>query len=282
MTSESEAGLAAAPPALRLVPAVPFGVPPAAETGGVLGVDLLAPEELEARLRAVGPRRYHKLHPFHRRLHGGRLDRAQVAAWALNRYYYQAMIPVKDAAVLSRMDDPALRRTWRSRLVDHDGENDRHEAGIGRWLTLTDSLGLDRSLVVSTAAILPGTRFAVDAYVGFCRERPTLEAVASSLTEMFVPDILAERIPAMLAAYPFVSAQTLGYFDDRKVLAPRDAAFALAYVKRHADTPEKQRAVVAALEFKCAVLWAMLDALYFAYVEPGFVPPGAWLPEDGA
>ena len=281
MTIESSNARSSAPRD-RFIAAVPPEIDRAPQAGGALGFDLLSPEALEARLKAVGPRRYHKLHPFHRLLHAGRLGRPQIEAWALNRYYYQAMIPVKDAAVLSRMDDPALRRVWRSRLVDHDGETGGRTAGIGRWLALTDSLGLDRDLVVSTAAILPGTRFAVDAYVTFCRERPTLEAVASSLTEMFVPDILAERIPGMLAAYPFVSAETLGYFDDRKVLAPRDAAFALAYVKRHADTPDKQAAVVAALEFKCAVLWAMLDALHFAYVEPGIVPPGCYLPAERA
>lgn len=241
---------------------------------------LLSPAELEARLRAVGAERYHDKHPFHRLLHAGKLDRTQVTAWALNRYYYQAMIPVKDATVLSRMTDPALRRAWRQRIVDHDGEREG-DGGIERWLKLTDGLGLDRAYVVSGAGLLPGTRFAVEAYVNFCRERPLLEAIASSLTEMFSPGIIRERVAGMLAGYSFVSKETLAYFDKRLTQAPRDADFALDYVKAHADTAEKQQAVIAALEFKCSVLWSQLDALHFAYVEPGVVPPGAWSPAAG-
>ncbi len=241
---------------------------------------LLTPAELEARLRAVGAERYHDKHPFHRRLHAGELNRDQVTAWALNRYYYQATIPVKDATVMARMNDAALRRAWRQRIIDHDGEAEG-DGGIERWLKLSDGLGLDRNYVVSGAGLLPGTRFAVDAYVHFCRERSLLEAVASSLTEMFSPGIIRERVAGMLAGYDFVSKETLAYFDKRLTQAPRDADFALDYVKTHADTPEKQRAAIAALEFKCAVLWAQLDALHFAYVEPGVVPPGAWRPGTG-
>jgi pyrroloquinoline quinone biosynthesis protein D len=239
---------------------------------------LMSPSELEARLRAVGAERYHDKHPFHRLLHAGKLTRPQVAAWALNRFYYQAMIPVKDATVLSRMTDPALRRVWRQRIVDHDGEHEG-DGGIERWLKLTDGLGFDRDYVISGAGLLPGTRFAVDAYVNFCRERSLLEAIASSLTELFSPGIIRERVSGMLAGYDFVSQQTLAYFDKRLTQAPRDADFALDYVKRHADTPERQQAAIAALEFKCAVLWSQLDALHFAYVEPRVVPPGAWVPE---
>ncbi len=233
---------------------------------------LLSPGELEAALRDIGARRYHRLHPFHALLHGGKCTKGQVQAWALNRYYYQAMIPIKDANLIARCEDSATRREWRSRLVDHDGEREG-EGGIARWLKLTDGLGLDRDYVASLRGLLPGTRFAVDAYVRFVREKTLLEAIASSLTEMFSPVIISERMAGMLANYPFVTRETLSYFDKRPPQAERDADFALNYVKQHARTPEQQQAVLAALEFKCGVLWAMLDALYYAYLAPKLGPP---------
>jgi coenzyme PQQ biosynthesis protein C len=241
---------------------------------------LLTPAELEARLRRIGAERYHNLHPFHRLLHGGKLSRGHVQAWALNRYYYQSRIPQKDAGLIARAEDPELRRIWRQRLVDHDGEK-AGEGGIARWLALTDGLGLDRDYVVSTKGVLPATRFAVDAYVRFVRERSLLEAVASSLTEMFSPGIISERVAGMLKSYDFVSERTLAYFNARLTQAPRDADFALDYVRREARTPEQQHAALAALEFKCDVLWAQLDALHHAYVAPGHVPPGAFVPDGG-
>jgi coenzyme PQQ biosynthesis protein C len=242
---------------------------------------LMTPGELEAALRDIGARRYHRLHPFHGLLHGGKCSKGQVQAWALNRYYYQAVIPLKDASLIGRCEDPALRREWRSRLVDHDGAAEG-EGGIERWLRLTDGLGLDRAYVVSTRGLLPGTRFAADAYVRFVRERSLLEAVASSLTELFSPAIIGERVAGMLANYDFVTRETLAYFDKRPPQAKHDSDFALDYVRHHATTPETQAAVLAALEFKCGVLWAMLDALYHAYVAPRHVPPGAFVPEDQA
>lgn len=237
----------------------------------------LAPDALEERLRAVGAARYHDKHPFHALLHSGGCTKAQVQAWALNRHYYQSRIPLKDAAILSRIEDPRLRRAWRQRLVDHDGERDG-EGGLSRWLHLTDALGLDRDAVESARLILPGTRFAVDAYVRFVREKSLLEAIASSLTELFSPTIIAARVQGMLANYDFITKDTLAYFTARPEQARRDVDVALGYVRAHATTPEKQRAVIAALEFKCDVLWAMLDALHHAYVMPGHVPPGAWTP----
>ena len=239
---------------------------------------LLSPSELEERLRAIGAERYHHLHPFHKLLHSGKLDRGQVQAWALNRYYYQSMIPMKDAAIMARMVDPQLRRVWRQRIVDHDGESET-DGGILRWLALTDGLGLDRTYVTSTRGILPATRFAVEAYLHFVRERSLLEAIASSLTELFAPAIIAERVQGMLATYDFISKETLAYFDKRLTQAPRDADFALDYVKSNARRPDQQDAVLAALSFKCDVLWAQLDGLHHAYVEPGHVPPGAFRPE---
>ena len=239
---------------------------------------LMSPDELEQTLRAIGAERYHSHHPFHKLLHGGRLNRGQVQAWALNRYCYQAHIPIKDATILARMDDPALRRTWRQRIVDHDGTGPA-DGGIERWLILTDGLGLARDYVISRSGALPATRFAVQAYVQFVREKSLLEAIASSLTELFAPTIIRDRVAGMLRGYDFITEATLAYFGQRMSQAPRDADFALAYVKREARRPDQQQAVLEALRFKCDMLWAQLDALHFAYVEPGLVPPGAFRPE---
>jgi coenzyme PQQ biosynthesis protein C len=239
---------------------------------------LLAPDDLEAQLRRLGAERYHSRHPFHRLMNEGRLSRGQLQAWALNRYYYQSMIPIKDAAILSRMTEPALRRIWRQRILDHDGASE-DAGGIARWLALTDGLGLAREEVVSLRGILPATRFAVEAYLHFVRERSLLEAIASSLTELFATEAIGERMQGMLANYPFLTPRVLAYFDKRLTQAPRDAGFALDHVKREARTPEQQRAVIAALEFKCSMLWALLDALHFAYVAPALPPPGAFVPE---
>jgi coenzyme PQQ biosynthesis protein C len=240
---------------------------------------LLTAEELEAELRDIGARRYHRLHPFHHLLHGGKCSKGQVQAWALNRYYYQAMIPVKDASLIARCPDQDVQREWRSRLVDHDGTVPG-EGGIARWLKLTDGLGLDRDYVTSLGGLLPGTRYAVEAYVHFVAEKTLLEAVASSLTELFSPAIIGERLEGMLANYRFVTAETLAYFSARPPQAQRDAAFALDYVKQNAKTPEQQALALRALEFKCDVLWAMLDALYYAYVSPKQPSPGAFVPHD--
>ncbi|MEO7026382.1 MAG: pyrroloquinoline-quinone synthase PqqC [Caulobacteraceae bacterium] len=243
--------------------------------------DPLSPEDLENALREIGARRYHDRHPFHRRLHAGLLDRGQVQAWALNRFYYQSRIPAKDATLLARLPTMAERREWRRRLVDHDGDGSI-PGGVERWLALAQGVGLDRAAVERGEGILPATRFAVDAYVAFVRERTLLEAIASSLTELFAPKIIAERVAGMLAGYPWIGRETLAYFDARLTQAPTDSAFALAWVKAHALTPGDQRAVLAALTFKCDVLWAMLDALHFAYVEPGLPPPGAFVPAASA
>lgn len=239
---------------------------------------ILSPDRLEAALRAIGAERYHNLHPFHRLLHDGRLTRGQVQAWALNRYCYQSHIPAKDATLLARLPTPELRREWRRRLVDHDGDG-TGPGGVERWLTLAEGVGLDRAAVAAGQGILPATRFAVEAYVRFVAERPLVEAVASSLTELFAPTIIAERVSGMLAHYDWIGAETLAYFTPRLSQAPQDSAFALAYVKAEAVTAESQAGVLAALRFKCDMLWAMLDALHHAYVAPGHIPPGAFRPE---
>jgi pyrroloquinoline-quinone synthase len=210
-------------------------------------------------------------------LHDGKLNKGQVQAWALNRYIYQSRIPVKDAIIVSRLPTPELRALWRVRIEDHDG-TDGTDGGIARWLKLTDGLGLDRKMVVAETAVLPATVFAADAYVHFVRDRTLLEAVASSLTELFAPKIIAERVEGMLSGYDFVSRETLAYFGARMTQAPRDADFALRYCIQTAKTRDEQDACIAALTFKCNVLWAMLDALYHAYVAPGHIPPGAFRP----
>lgn len=234
--------------------------------------------EFEAQLRAVGPERYHDLHTFHKLLHGGKLNKGQVAAWALNRYCYQEAIPRKDAAFLSRTHDRALRREWIHRIHDHDGTPPDEEGGIERWLVLTDCLGLDRDYVTSMKGALPATRFAVEAYVRFVVEQPLVVAAASSLTELFAPSIHRERISGMLANYDFVNDTVMAYFKRRLSQAPRDANFALEFVKEYATTRELQEACVEAVRFKCNVLWVQLDALEHAYVE-GNIPPGAYRPE---
>ena len=236
----------------------------------------MTPAQLEAALRDIGASHYHNHHPFHKLLHAGGLNKTQVQAWALNRYYYQSMIPVKDATLLARLPDAESRRVWRQRLADHDGD-ETSAGGIARWLRLATGVGLDSAYVESTTGILPITKFAVDAYVHFVRDKTLLEAVASSLTEMFSPTIIAERVAGMLAHYDFVSPDTLTYFNARLTQAPRDADFALAYVQRHAHTPAQQQAVMGALKFKCDVLWAQLDGLYAAYVTPGLVPHGSFM-----
>jgi pyrroloquinoline-quinone synthase len=204
-----------------------------------------------------------------------------VQAWALNRFYYQARIPAKDASLIARLPTADLRRMWRSRLVDHDGDGNA-PGGIERWLKLAEGVGLDREYVQSTRGILPGTRFAVDAYVNFVKERSVLEAIASSLTELFSPTIIAERVEGMLRSYDFITKDTLAYFTPRLTQAPRDADFALAYCKENARTRAEQEGVLDALRFKCGVLWSQLDALHFAYVEPGHVPPGCFVPDAAA
>ena len=238
---------------------------------------LMSPDEFEAAIRAVGAERYHDRHVFHKMLHGGQLSKGQVQAWALNRYCYQDAVPRKDAALMARTDDRELRREWISRIHDHDGLGDE-KGGIERWLVLTDGLGLSRELVMSKKAALPATRFAVEAYVRFVAEQPLTVAVASSLTELFAPKIHRERISGMLEGYSFISDDVMAYFKRRLAQAPKDADFALDYIKRHAMTRDVQDACVDAVKFKCNVLWAQLDALHLAYVI-GMVPPGAFVPQ---
>jgi len=243
-------------------------------------LQLLTRDELRARLQQVGRERYHHQHPFHLMMHEGRLTRGQLQAWALNRYYYQSRIPIKDAIILSRSEDRNFRVAWRKRIVDHDGDANT-EGGIARWLKLGEATGLSRDLVRSGQGVLPATRYAVDAYLDLVRNRTFLEAVASSLTELFSRDLIALRMDALRKHYPWLSGG-LDYFTARLTQAPEDAKFAFDWVAEHARTRHEQEAAIGALRRKCDILWAQLDALYFAYVQPGWPPPGAFIPAEGA
>ncbi len=212
----------------------------------------------------MGRERYHDKHPFHRRLVAGTLDRAQVQAWVANRYYYQRQIPVKDAAILVNLPTAAHRREWISRIVDHDGTGSGADGGTSSWLALARAVGLDDDYVRSEQGVAPGTRFAVDAYVTFARTRPWIEAVASSLTELFGPPVMERRVAAIIEKYPWIDPAGLAYFERRIPLARRDAGSALAWVLEEATTPEIAQRCVDALRFKCDVLWCMLDATALA------------------
>ena len=240
--------------------------------------ELLRPDEFERRLRQIGEERYHSKHPFHKLLHEGKLTQGQVQAWVLNRFYYQRSIPLKDASLMSRAEDPEFRREWIHRIIDHDG-TEAGNGGIDRWLMLAEGVGLDRDYVQSMVGILPATKFAVDAYVRFVRDKTLLEAVASSLTELFAPELHKTRIDALLKNYSFANETTLAYFRRRLDQAPRDVMFGLSYVMREARTRDQQEASLAALRFKTDVLWAQLDALHHAYVTPALAPPGAFVPD---
>lgn len=240
--------------------------------------ELLTPAELERRLRAVGPERYHHRHPFHQLMHEGKLTRGQLQAWALNRYYYQSIIPIKDSIILSRSEDPAFRRAWRKRVVDHDGDGNT-PGGIEKWVRLAEATGLDAERVIAGREVLPGVRYAVDAYIQLVSRHSFLEAVASSLTELFSRDLIVLRVDRLRQHYPWLSGG-LTYFDARLTQAPEDAAYALAWVCEHATTRAEQELAIAALRSKCDILWAQLDAIYLAYVSPGWPPPGAFRPEE--
>jgi pyrroloquinoline-quinone synthase len=217
-------------------------------------------------LRREGSARYHDQHPFHVLMHEGKLDKQQLGAWVLNRYYYQTRIPIKDALIVAKSEDPAFRRTWVRRVLDHDGEREG-EGGLSLWLKLAEGVGLDPAEVASCQRVLPGVRFACDAYVELVRERTLLEAVASSLTEFFAPDLMARRIAAWEKHYPWVDPAVLEYFRSRVVRARRDSEHALSYVTEHATTYERQERCVAALVRKTEILWHLLDCVHAAHVE---------------
>jgi pyrroloquinoline-quinone synthase len=224
---------------------------------------LLSGDELIARLREEGTRRYHDQHPFHQLMHGGKLTRDDLATWTLNRYYYQTRIPIKDAIIVSKSEDPAFRRAWIRRVHDHDGDGP-DTGGLALWLRLAEAVGLDREDVASCRRVLPGVRFACDAYVTLCRESPLVVAVASSLTEMFAPDLMSARIASWKQHYPWVGAEALAYFEGRVPRARRDGEEALAFVVDNASSRALQEACVAALVKKTEILWHLLDCVQAA------------------
>lgn len=224
-------------------------------------------KEFEARLLAVGERRYHHLHPFHVRMHSGDLSKEEFQGWVLNRFYYQVNLPVKDAFILTKLPSREDRRRWITRIHDHDGRVDG-EGGIELWLRLGAAVGLPREEVFSCERVLPGVRFAVDAYVNFCRTRPWLEAVASAMTEMFAPGLIARRIDDVLKHYPWVDSAGLEYFQARLQQQPKDIEHLRELVLPNARSHDDQLRCVEALEFKCDVLWAILDAVEKAYSQP--------------
>ncbi len=210
--------------------------------------------------------RYHDQHPFHLRMNDGQLSRRQIQGWVANRFYYQENIPRKDAAILSNCPDLDVRRRWIRRIVDHDGTMSG-EGGVEAWLRLGEAVGLTREEVRDGRHLVPGVRFAVDAYVTFARTRPWVEAVASSLTELFAPDLMSERLAAFERCYPWIDRDGLAYFRTRLEQAPRDSEHALAVVTKHCRSSEQRTRAVAALSFKCDVLWSMMDAIDRAYQE---------------
>ena len=229
-------------------------------------------EEFERRLRAVGETAYHDKHPFHLMMHRGDLNRRQLQAWIENRFYYQAIIPLKDAAIIRRAQDRAVRQAWLQRIIDQDGSGP-NDGGLHKWMVLGEAAGLSRHDMQSFRFVLPAVRFAVDAYLKLVESRPLEEAIASSLTEMFAPGIMMQRLPAFETHYPWIDRDALEYFRSRLVQAPRDVEFGLRYVLENCITRPQQERAIAALTVKCHILWSILDALHFAYVTPGMLPP---------
>jgi pyrroloquinoline-quinone synthase len=229
-----------------------------------------ARDEFVAQLRAQGGR-YHNLHPFHVRMDAGELTRDELQRWVANRFYYQRCIPLKDAAILSNCPEVDVRRVWIQRILDHDGTA-AGSGGIESWLRLGEALGIGRQELESERRVLPGVRYAVDAYVNFARQRPWIEAVASSLTELFGPAAIRVRLAALEAHYPWIDPAGLDYFRSRLDQAPRDADHALGLVVERCATREHQERAVAALKFKTEVLWAQLEAIERGDTQPEAAP----------
>jgi pyrroloquinoline-quinone synthase len=228
-----------------------------------------SPEDFETQLRAQ-EYRYHIHHPFHIMMDEGKLSREQIQGWVANRYYYQIKIPLKDAALIANCPEREVRRRWFQRIVDHDGDDSR-EGGIEAWLRLAEACGLERGEVLSEAGVLPGVRFAVDAYVNFVRQVPWQEGVCASLTELFAPNIHRQRLAGWPQNYPWIDPKGLQYFRNRLSEAPRDVAFGLQLTLQHFHSRQQQQRALEILQFKLDVLWSMLDAMYLAYV--AHMPP---------
>lgn len=223
----------------------------------------LPPDVLVESLRNLSGSYYAK-HPFHDLMHEGRLTERQLQGWVANRLAYQRAIPRKDAAIISNCPDPDVRRLWMQRIVDHDG-TEPGTGGIELWVKLGEALGVPREEMEDERHVLPGVRFATEAYVTFCKTKPWIDAVASSLTELFAPGLMRKRIEAFPRHYPWVRAEALDYFKSRLVQAPRDSQQGLALVQAHCTTVETQRRAFEALSFKLELLWVMIDSIHHAY-----------------
>lgn len=224
-------------------------------------------EEFENALRQQHGR-YHHLHPFHQRMNAGELTPEEVRRWVINRFYYQRSIPLKDAAILSNCPDREVRREWIQRIIDHDGQV-AGAGGIEAWLRLGESVGLSREQLLNDRHVLPGVRYAVDAYVNFCKTKPWIESIASSLTELFGPDAIRDRLVALEQYYPWIDPSGFEYFRVRLHQAPQDARYALNLVLEHCQTVESQQKAVQALIFKCDLLWSQLEAIDRGDTRPG-------------
>jgi len=225
----------------------------------------LSPGDLEAALRAFHGS-YYVEHPFHQLMYEGKLTPRQFQGWVANRLAYQRVVPRKDAAILSNCPDPAVRREWIQRIVDHDGTVPG-SGGIELWIKLGINLGVPREEMEDERHVLPAVRLICESYVTFCRTKPWVDAVASSLTELFAPKIHQQRIESFPRFYPWIPIEALDYFKSRLVQAPRDVKHGLAIVKQHCTTPETQRRAFEALTFKLDMLWAMIDVIHNAYRE---------------
>lgn len=229
-----------------------------------MSATFLSPDDFAAALRAIGGQAYHHRHPFHERMNAGLLDASAVRGWVANRFCYQRNIPRKDAAILANCPLWEVRRGWLHRITDHDGMQEG-EGGIEAWLRLGEACGLSREELVDERHVLPGVRFAVEAYVTFAKEKPWPVAVASSLTELFAPDLMATRLEAFQRHYTWIAPEGMDYFRRRLIQAPRDSGEGLALTLAHCNTADLQQQALQALAFKCDVLWAMLDAIDLKY-----------------
>ena len=241
-----------------------LAAPPAAPVPALM--EPLTPDALTGALRAFS-RSYYAEHPFHRLMHEGRLTKRQLQGWVANRLAYQRVIPRKDAAILSNCSDPDVRRVWLTRIIDHDG-TEPGTGGIEMWIRLGEALGVPREEMMDERHVLPGVRFITESYVTFCKTRPWIDAVAASLTELFAPTLMRQRIEAFPRHYPWVRAEALEYFKSRLIQAPRDSEHGLHLVTTHCTTIELQRRAFEALAFKLELLWAMIDTIHHAYSEP--------------
>lgn len=248
MTTTLSASSLAAPPR-----------PPIPELDRPLGTEALA-----EGLRSFSTS-YYARHPFHQLMHEGRLRPAQLQGWVANRLAYQRAIPRKDAAILSNCPDPQVRREWMQRIVDHDGTGPG-TGGIEMWIRLGEALGVPREEMEDERHVLPGVRLAAESYVTFCKTKPWIDAVASSLTELFAPDLMRKRLAAFPEHYPWIRPEALEYFQSRLVQAPRDSRQGLRLVQRHCTTVETQRRAFEALAFKLEMLWVMIDTIHHGYI----------------